>query len=619
MILQANDIYFSYGANDIFKGASFEVNDREKIGIIGSNGCGKSTLIKLIAGELTPVSGDFKFKNGITIGYMDEEISSESDGTVMDEMKTAGGAEKLLSRMKYLESKMSDDPSLMEEYAEVSSKYEAVDGYNLITNAVKILKGMSFRDSDFDKKVSLLSGGEKTRLALSKMLISNPDFLLLDEPTNHLDVAAMEWLDRFIKDYRGAVIAISHDRWFLANVPSRIIEVVNGKCRTFTGGYQEYVKKRDFFLTEKQKEYERNVAEKRRLIEYAEKNIVRASTSKMAKSRIKMAERIDDTPPDAENHVKLTFSITPRNESYKDVLTLKDLSIGFGNRVLFKGFSTIIQRGEKIVILGSNGTGKTTLLNVMTGTQQPLEGTCAVGDGVVMSVFEQNVYRAIDGSNPLQYFWNIWPRMSEFEIRSHLARYGFTGESVFTDISGMSGGELARLQLAKIALEYPNLLLLDEPTNYLDLESKDELDACLNAYSGTVVTVTHDRYLASKLGGRVFYIDNGEISVYESYDKFLARDVARPEKRVQQAPSDQKTGKELRRQKAQYRQKLSDMEKAIDQLEKRIAFLNDESVKEENYKDHSKIEKIFSELDEDNRKLSELTDEYLMLLEEDVQ
>ena len=618
MILQANDIFFSYGANEIFKGASFEVNDREKIGIIGSNGCGKSTLIKLIAGELTPVSGDFKFKNGITIGYMDEEITSESDGTVMDEMKTSGGAEKLLSRMKYLESKMSEDESLLEEYAEVSSKYEAVDGYNLIVNATKILKGMSFRESDFNKKVSLLSGGEKTRLALSKLLISNPDFLLLDEPTNHLDVSAMEWLDRFIKDYKGAVVAISHDRWFLANVPSRIIEVVNGRCRTFTGGYQEYVRKRDFYLTEKQKEYERNAAEKRRLIEYAEKNIVRASTSKMAKSRLKMADRIDDTPPDAENHVKLTFSIKPRNESYKDVLVLKDLSIGFEDRVLFRDLNTVIQRGEKVVILGSNGTGKTTLLNVISGVSTPLSGSCTVGDGVVMSVFEQNVYKAIEGKDPLHYFWNIWPRMSEFEIRSHLARYGFTGESVFTEISGMSGGELARLQLAKIALEYPNLLLLDEPTNYLDLESKDELDACLAAYGGTVVTVTHDRYLASKLGGRVFYIDDGKISIFESYDKFLARDTAKPEKQAETASSDQRSGKELRRQKAQYRQKLSDMEKAIKELESRIEYLNAESVKEENYRDHTKIDGIFKELDEDNKKLSELTDEYLILLEEDV-
>ncbi|MGI5887885.1 MAG: ABC-F family ATP-binding cassette domain-containing protein [Oscillospiraceae bacterium] len=614
MILQASSLRFSYGSNEVIKGASFEVNDGEKVGIIGSNGCGKTTLVKLICGMLQPSSGTIEFKKNISIEHMDEEAVPAGGGTVMDVMKTAGGADRLLAEMKRLESQMGSDPSLISRYADISSRYEAVDGYHLEDNARRILLGMSFKEEDFDKDVGLLSGGERTRLALARLLISNPDVLVLDEPTNHLDVAAMEWLDRFIKDYRYTVIAVSHDRWFLKNVPTRIIEVVNGRCRSFTGGYDEYIRKRDFARDMEQREYERNAAEKKRLLEYAEKNMARSSTRNMAKSRLKMAERIDDTPPEAESHVRLDFTLEPRTEPYKEVAVIDDAGFSFGNRTLFSGFSCTVLRGEKIAVMGANGTGKSTLIKALAGEERPSEGKISLGENVEYSYFVQDVYSAVTGKDPMSYIWDRWPRMTALEVRSHLARFGFTGDRVFTEMEGLSGGELARLQLAEIALERPNLLLLDEPTNYLDLVSKDEIDSMIKNYQGTVVCVTHDRFLASGLGGRVIGIADGEARVYESYEKYIeASEEDRSSVRKDRKKPSGTTAaeeRESRRERALRRQRISDLEKEIESLEAEEKKLEQEAASPEAMEDHVRLDEIYTELTRIKDEIARKTDEW---------
>ena len=629
MIIEAQQISLSYGANTVLRDVTFRMDERDRVGLVGYNGGGKTTLLNIITGNLLPSGGDFVIKRGATLGYLKQNAGLDTQNTVIGEMRTANDADALLRRMKELERDMGEDSALIDEYESISARYEAIDGYNLEYNIKRILNGMGFGPETFDKRVSVLSGGEKTRLALAKLLIQNPDLLVLDEPTNHLDLPTLEWLEKFLIDYRGAVLIVSHDRKFLDSVCNRILEIQNGLSHLYRGNFSAYMRQKQENETREREVYERTVREAEKLREYAEKNIVRASTSNMAKSRLKMLDRLDMTAPENSEHVAVRFSIVPSGEPYKDVLTVKDVDLAVGGKALVSGIDFVMRRGDRLAVIGPNGAGKSTLLRSIAGKLPPKKGSVRIGGGVKLGIMEQNVYQ-VHAANPLEYIWGLYPKMSQLEVRNLLASVGFRGEDVFTDAHGLSGGELARLSLARLALEHPNFLLLDEPTNHLDIYSKDILYDALREYSGTLLVVTHDRYLMQTIGCAILLIQDGTARFFESYDAYRAavdsgselagsKDYISTEQKkekkvdteLEQTKAAVGNAKELRRQRARDRERKTYVENRIEQLESEIYDLQAQLEQPEIACDGAKLIEISEALDKNKQELSELEDEWL--------
>ena len=628
MILDAEKIAFSYGANIVLREVTFRIEERDRVGLVGHNGCGKTTLLNILTCSLTPSAGSFSLKRGATMGYLEQTSGLDDTNTVLGEMKSANNADELLNRMKQLEREMGDDHSLLEEYEAVSARYEAIDGYNLDYNARRILSGMSFTEGSLDKKVGVLSGGERTRLALAKLLLQNPDLLVLDEPTNHLDLPTLEWLERFLGDYKGAVLVVSHDRHFLDAVCSRTLEIANGAAHMYRGNFSAYLVQKTANDEREREVYERTVKEADKLRDYAERNIVRASTSNMAKSRLKMLDRLDLSAPESSQHVDVRFAITPAGEPYKEVLTVKNAELAVGGKTIVKGIDFTMLRGDRLAVVGPNGAGKTTLLRAVSGKLPPKAGSVRLGGGVKLGVLEQNVYK-IRAANPLEYIWGLYPKMDQLGVRSLLASVGFRGEDVFTSCAGLSGGELARLGLARLSLEHPNFLALDEPTNHLDIYSKDLLYDALRDYTGTLLVITHDRYLMETLGCAILLIDDGKASFFENYDAFIKsregggeseggeyRSNAKaaekqPDPELESAKSAVANAKEQRRQRARDRERRGFVEKRMEELEGEIYDLNEQLALPEVATDAERLTEISEALEKYKRELSELEDEWL--------
>ncbi|MEG0912943.1 MAG: ABC-F family ATP-binding cassette domain-containing protein [Oscillospiraceae bacterium] len=630
MILEANGIALSFGADVVLKNVTFQINEAERVGLVGYNGCGKTTLLNIITGELEQTEGTIALKNNATVGYLKQTAGLNLKNTVYSEMKSVNNADVLLARMKELELTMGDDHELVEEYERVSARYEAIDGYHLDYNIKRILNGMAFAEETHSKSVAVLSGGEKTRLALSKLLILSPDLLILDEPTNHLDIDTIEWLEKFLLAYRGSILIVSHDRYFLDRVTTRTLEIQNGKSKLYNGNFSAYMRQKEENDAREETVYKRTAAEADKLREYAERNMARASTSNMAKSRLKMLDRLDLSAPENAEHTKVKFRITPLSEPYKDVVVAKNLGVAVGKRDLIKDLSFTLLRGERLAIIGANGTGKTTLLKTLLGKHPQSSGKLIMGGGVKASCLEQNLY-GVRSKNPLEYIWDLYPSMSQLEVRSLLASVGFRGEEIYTDSKGLSGGELARLNMARIALEHPNLLILDEPTNHLDIYTKDVLCDALRVFDGTMIVVTHDRYLMELLDSRILLLD-GESGVffesYGQYQEYRETGVVPPQngeaKRNEAAELQPKRDelvestkavinnqKEIRKRRAEERERKSVVEKRIDLLEGEIYDLQSQLELPEVACDHEKLGEICAVLEKYKAEMEELTDEWL--------
>ncbi len=617
MVLALQNVRFSYGDFTVIEDATFQMEEYDRVGLVGHNGCGKTTLLGIITGNLIPDGGVVSIRNGAVIGYLRQDSGLHDEQTVLGELRMANNADQLLEQMKSLERRLETDPSLLQEYETVSSRYEAIDGYHLDYQIRRILLGMGFPEETWNKKVSVLSGGEKTRLSLSKLLLQTPDLLLLDEPTNHLDVETLDWLEGYLRGYRGAVLVVSHDRHFLDNVCNKTVQLQNKRTKTFNCPFSEYLVRREEEERIERAHYEQTMEKAEKYRDFAERNMARASTRNMAKSRLKMLERLDLTAPEDNSHTDIKFQIIPDSEPYKDVLTMTNVSVGVPGLMLCSGIDLLLQRGERIAVIGRNGYGKTTLIRTILGEIRPMTGRIVIGGGVRIGVQQQDLFK-IENENPLMYIWDRYPQMDQLQIRKLLALVGFRDEEVFTEASGLSGGELARLNMARLSLEHPNFLILDEPTNHLDIFTKDILFDALNSYTGTLFMVSHDRWLIENLNCRIMFLDDGTARFFDDYAEFrnytqASRTVIPEEKepKTQKKREETLSAKENRRQKAEYRQRKSFLEKRIEELEAEEKQIEEELKDPQIASDAKALNDLCIRLDEVKNEVLELTDEYL--------
>lgn len=622
MLLTIQNIQKYFGAELCLRNISCVLDAQDRAGIIGENGAGKTTLIKIITGELYPDDGIVTLAHGATIGYLEQNSVLDPACTVYGEMENAfRSVLDAMDEMKRLERQMAecpDDHMLLERHAQLSAVVDAADGYNMDTQIKKILNGMAFPAPDYQKSVAVLSGGEHTRLCLAKLLLQKPDLLILDEPTNHLDFETMEWLESYLKTYPGAILVVSHDRYFLDAVCNRIFEIEDNTLTAYKGNYSAYLPQKEAAVALQQKQHDADMEKAAKLEDYIARNLVRASTTKMAQSRRKQLEKMEITEAPRTSHTDLKFRFTFDVTPYNETLTAKNISVTLGGKRLVEGLDLLVKRGERLVIAGPNGAGKSTLLRVLDGKLRPQAGTVRLGADAKPSVFEQQQLRR--GGTVISTIWDKYPKFTELEVRSHLAKLNFRGEDVFKPCSALSGGELARLRFAEILLEKPNLLFLDEPTNHLDIYTRESLGAALASYEGTLVLVTHDRYLMNSLACPILFIENGKTSLYEDYDAMMHRGAVPPEKNIapEKTASAGKAayGKEQRRRRAELRTRIKALEDEMETLALRIMVLEGEVNDPDVLRDHTRLRDVCDELDDTRFHQDEVLAEWERLVEE---
>ncbi len=626
MIIHLQNVGKSFGETVVLQGIQAAVEPGEHIGIIGENGAGKTTLLRILCREYAPDEGEYSLARGATLGYLEQNSTLNEAQDVYGEMRGAyAPVLEAMAEMQVLEKKLANTPNdggLLERHARLSAVIDAADGYNMDVQIRKVLAGMGFTPEAWQKKVAVLSGGEHTRLRLAKLLLQRPDLLILDEPTNHLDFVTMEWLEGYLKGYPGAVLVVSHDRYFLDAVCSRIWEVENKGLASYKGNYSAYLPQKEMAVALQQKQHDADVAKAAKLEDYIARNLVRASTTKMAQSRRKQLEKLEITeaPKTAARALKFRFEfdIAP----YQDLVVAKNISIELGGRTLLSPTDLTVLRGERLVIAGPNGTGKSTLMQVLNGKRRPSSGFVRLGAGARASVFEQQFLRR--GGRVIDAIWDKYPNFTELEVRSHLARLSFRGEEVFKPCSALSGGEMARLRFAEILLERPNLLFLDEPTNHLDIYTRESLTQALMAYEGTLLLVTHDRYLMNSLACPILYLENGEAVRYPSYAALMARNEA-PAQQAEKQPPKQEAGgraaygREQRRRRAELRAAIRQVEEEIEEVGAHVVELENEINSPEVLRDHLLLRDKCDELGDTKFHQQELFDKWESLLEEQEQ
>lgn len=642
MLLNVEHLYKYFNGQALLKDINFTVEDREAVGLIGVNGCGKSTLLNIITGsegfDKTPEGlGSVNIAGKASIGFLRQNSGLNSELTIGEEMKNAfAPLLETLDKMKVLEKKMADGrdiDSISHEYAELSSYFEARDGYRIDVKIKQVLNGMGFGSTPTDRVISTLSGGEKTRLALAKLLLEEPNLLILDEPTNHLDFETLMWLEDYLKGYKGAIIIVSHDRYFLNKVCTRICEIEQGRLTSYRGDYSSYLVQKKMNSERQLKEYEAQQKEIAKLEDYVAKNLVRASTSKMAKSRQHMLDRIEridkplmyTKPP----KIKLEYDIEPT----KDIVRVVDcpLVVGEGadKKELIKSLTMNVRRGEHVAIIGANGIGKTSILKLIQGIIPHEGGNISWGGNVKISYFEQEHAILDPHKTVLEEIMDRYPRLSEQQARSVLGAVLLTGENVFKPISVLSGGERAKLCFAIMALNRGNVLVLDEPTNHLDLSTKEVLEDALAEFGGTIILVSHDRYLLNKVASRIIEIKHDEVNSYEGNFDAYSEAVnaasqlkmqseaeikrAEEEKAYKENKARQYRSKEQRAADAQKRNRIRELEKEIEDTEVLIFELENAISDPEIASDYSKMSEKCKELEEAKTALDQKMDEWAEL------
>lgn len=642
MLVSLNNINKFYNGNQLLNNISLTIDENDKIGLVGNNGCGKSTLLKIITGSVEP--DRFTEKDGIvstasktTIGYLEQMGGLDSEKTVMEEMQSVfEPVHRAIERLREIEAEIeSGDDSSADEYQQLSSWIEANDGYNTDVKIRMILNGMGFTENELKRTVSGFSGGEKTRLCISKLLLEEPNLLILDEPTNHLDFKTIMWLEDYLRSYKGAVLIVSHDRYFLDRLCTSICEIERGTLTRYRGNYSAFVRQREENDTRRAKEYEIQQKQIAKLEDYVAKNLVRASTTKMAQSKRKQLEKMERVEKPFHDTKSAKIHFTYSTEPPLDVLKVKgvDISVGEGSsrKTLVDEINFEVRRGEKVGIIGDNGIGKSTLLKII---QEKLahKGTVRWNSNIKISYFEQESTNLNRELTVMEEIHSRYPSMSDLEVRSLLAQVRITGENVFKETGVISGGERAKLCFAIMMQEHGNVLILDEPTNHLDLSSKEAIEEALEEYTGTVIFVSHDRYLLSKIADRLIELTDGTYRLHDyGFEKYLdvLRDEQAEQKRIADAEKFAKNAevakdkavksyrnKQQRSADASRKNEMKRLEKEIDALQAKIDALTEEISKEEVYSDYelmsakcTEIEKFKQQIDENFDKLVELEEQ----------
>ncbi|MDD6334423.1 MAG: ABC-F family ATP-binding cassette domain-containing protein [Clostridia bacterium] len=532
MILSCNNVSKAYGTDVIIKSCSFNIEDHEKAAIVGINGAGKSTLLKIVTGNESADTGIVTLAKDKTMGYLAQQQDLQSDRSIYDELLSVKqyilDMESELRRIESAMNTATDNEleALMTKYTNLSHEFEMNNGYAYKSEITGVLKGLGFSEEDFSLHVNTLSGGQKTRVSLGKLLLSKPDIILLDEPTNHLDMESISWLENYLLNYSGSVLIVAHDRYFLDKIVSKIIEIDNGVCTVFSGNYTDYASKKAILRNMKLKEYlnqQRDIRHQEEVIAKL-KQFNREKSIKRAESREKMLDKIDVIDKPTELNNKMNIQLEPNVISGNDVLTVTGLTKSFDGTTLFDNINFEIKRGERVALIGNNGTGKTTILKLINGLIQPDSGSIYLGAKVSIGYYDQE-HHVLDPDKTLfEEIQDAYPDLNNTQIRNTLAAFLFTNDDVFKYIRDLSGGERGRVSLAKLMLSNANLLILDEPTNHLDIVSKEILENALNNYTGTVLYVSHDRYFINATATRILELTNQNIINYiGNYDYYMEK------------------------------------------------------------------------------------------------
>jgi len=640
MVLSIEQLNKSFGANLILQDITAKIEDSDRIGLIGVNGAGKSTLLNLIVGDLTADSGDIAISNGASIGFLRQNSGLSSENSIWEEMRSVFTPVLMMEqRLRQLESDMSDPAldhdsdiyhKMAEEYAVLDESFNKAEGYLVDVKIRTILNGMGFSDKSVETPIHTLSGGEKTRLALAKLLLESPTLLILDEPTNHLDFKTLTWLEEYLESYKGALLLVSHDRYFLDKLVGNIWEVSHHKLETYKGNYSKYVVLKKERQERQMKEYKQQQEEIAAMEDFIARNLVRASTTKRAQSRIAALERMEriEKPQGDVKPAKLSFQYD--REPVKDVLLVENVSLSVGEgtdrKHLADHIDLHVERGQKIAIIGANGVGKSSFLKAILKKIPIDSGRFSWGKNVKTAYYEQELKGLDPSKTALEEIWSRYPSMTEHQVRSILAAVLLTGEAVYKQVSVLSGGEKAKLAFAHLMLQKGNVLLLDEPTNHLDLTSKEVLEEALAEYEGTLLMVSHDRYMLNKIPDFIMEFTGTGVETYKGgYDDYFAeKDRRRQRMMAQQAPAAapakpaSNSGYRTRQQKHEEivrRQKLKSLESEIAQLEEKITSLEEEITLPEVIADYQRMAEKCNELEQTKQILSETMDQWLELSE----
>lgn len=632
MILNATNISKSFGSNEIIRDATFLVNEHEKVAIVGVNGAGKTTLLKILTGEESADGGSVTLAKDAKLGYLRQINNVDSALSIIDELYTV--IEPILNMEKRM-SQMQEDmkhltgselEELYSSYTALTHSYELMDGYAAKSRVVGILKGLGFEEVDFDRKINTLSGGQKTRVFLAKLLLEEPDIILLDEPTNHLDLRSIEWLESYLLNYKGAVIIVSHDRYFLDKIVSKVIDIENGNVQMYLGNYTDFSNKKQMLLDAKMKEYlnqQQEIKHQEAVITKL-KQFNREKSIKRAESRQKQLEKIErvEAPQTYSENMRLSLDIS--KESGKDVLTVHNLSKSFDHKKLFWDINFEIKRGERVAIIGDNGTGKTTLLKIINGLLNPDTGEVIYGSNVSVAYYDQEHQVLHMDKTLFDELSDTYPDMTNTQIRNILAAFLFTGEDVYKKIADLSGGERGRVSLVKLMLSKANFLLLDEPTNHLDIVSKDVLENALNNFPGTVCYVSHDRYFINKTATRILDLtENRLLNYIGNYDYYIEKREAVEEAanltNTEQAekPADVSESKKewidnktAQAQKKKIKNALNKCEKEISEVEDKLQSIDEEFSNPENASNVGKLMELQKQKEALEKRLDKLMEDW---------
>lgn len=637
MILSCQNINKAFGTDEILKNVSFTINDREKAAIVGINGAGKSTLLKIIVGEQSKDNGEVILAKGKTLGYLAQHQDLSSDKTIYEEVLEIKADIILLEeKLRKMEADMKHKDgeelkAMLEAYNKANHEFELKNGYAYKSEITGILKGLGFSEEEFDKPVAALSGGQKTRVSLGKLLVSKPDIILLDEPTNHLDMESIAWLETFLLNYSGAVIIVAHDRYFLDKVVSKIVELDNGVASVYTGNYTAYADKRAMVREAQIKAYLNQQQEIKHQEEVIAKlkSFNREKSVKRAESREKMLDKIERIDKPSEVNDKMNIKLEPQIVSGNDVLTVEDLSKSYPPNTLFDNISFDIKRGERVALIGNNGTGKTTILKIINGIVKADKGEIKLGSKVKIGYYDQEHNVLHSDKTLFDEISDEYPTLTNTQIRNVLAAFLFTNDDVFKRICDLSGGEKGRVSLAKLMLSEANLLILDEPTNHLDITSKEILENALNQYTGTVLFVSHDRYFINKAATRILDLTNQSLVNYiGNYDYYLEKrdeltkiyagleetDEAKGQSESA-VKTDWKQQKEEQARKRKRENELKKTEERIHELEARNAEIDELIVQPDICTNVPKLLELNSEKTQIDEELLELYDKWEELIE----